>query len=107
VPTLAEVVATLDSITDRDPDGRAPTIFAKRPWTPESEAIVLSDETIGGVSVSAPEFAYLLEVNLAKEVIEVWSSWRGGAVPSLDQATRAVIHYAEYDAWQPLDDDQG
>ena len=50
------------------------------------------------------DYAYLLEVDLAVEVIEVWSEWRGGVVPTQMQAAQAVIHYAEHDAYEPLDD---
>ena len=47
-----------------------------------------------------------MEVNLAIEAIEVWRAWRGGAMPSAEQATLAVIHYAETDSYQPVADDR-
>jgi len=46
---------------------------------------------------------YLLEVDLAREAVEVWSAWRGGAIPSPEEATLAVIYYGEHDAFQPLE----
>ena len=50
-------------------------------------------------------YRYLLEVRLAIEVIDVWRAWRGGAMPSREEATLAVIHYAETDAYQPVSPD--
>lgn len=44
---------------------------------------------------------YLLEVLLAREVLEVWSDWRDGRVPSLTEACAAIAYYADYDAYQP------
>ena len=32
----------------------------------------------------------------------VWSAWRGGATPTVAEATAAVIFYAEHDAYQPV-----
>ena len=45
---------------------------------------------------------YVLEVSLMKEVIEVWSAWRNGIVPTIPQASEAVLHYAKYDAYLPV-----
>jgi hypothetical protein len=44
---------------------------------------------------------YLLEVLIAREVLEVWSAWRDGRIPSVEEACDAVIHYADNDAYQP------
>jgi hypothetical protein len=97
VATLLEVIATLGGL----PDVEA-TIFARRPWTVDSEAVVLNEDAVNYVAPSAPDFRYLLEVGLAKDVIRVWSEWRDGAVPTSEQATQAVIFYGERDAYQPL-----
>jgi Domain of unknown function (DUF6966) len=101
VPTLADLVATLDSIPRRS--DTPPTIYARRPWTADSEATVLYGER-SVESVTAPGFTYVLEVYLAKEVIEVWSLWRDGKTPTLTDAIGAVIWYAEYDAYEPVDE---
>jgi hypothetical protein len=45
----------------------------------------------------------LLEVDLAREVVKVWSAWRGGMTPTLETATLAVVYYGEHDAYQPLE----
>jgi hypothetical protein len=51
-----------------------------------------------------PGFKYLLEVFLAKDVIDVWSKWRGGERPSRAERSAAVAHYASHDAYLPVDD---
>jgi hypothetical protein len=104
VTRLLDVVATLDAVPiDDDPDTWPPTIFARRPWSPESSALVLREAAVNGVAVAAPDHAYLLEVDLAREVVEVWSEWRSGAVPTREEATGAVIYYAEHDAYEPVE----
>jgi hypothetical protein len=102
--SLIEVIATLDAIPPADGYEVGPTIFARKPWTPQSDAIVMRERAANLVAPTAPDYAYLLEGDLAVEVIEVWSEWRGGVVPTQVQAAQAVIHYAEHDAYEPLDD---
>ena len=92
----------LDGFPDGDPYDVEPTIFARRPWTVDSEAVVLNEGAVNHVAPSAPDFGYLLEVDLAKDVIRVWSEWRDGAQPTSVEATQAVIFYGEYDSYQPL-----
>jgi hypothetical protein len=47
-------------------------------------------------------FEYLLEVDAALSVLEVWSAWREGLRPTPEEAAEAVIHYAERDAYLPV-----
>ena len=47
--------------------------------------------------------SYLLEVDLAREAIEVWSEWRNGRVPTRDERVAAVAFYADNDAYLPVD----
>jgi hypothetical protein len=47
-----------------------------------------------------------MEVALAKESIRVWSEWRNGAAPTLDDKVAAVIHYAAKDSFLPVADDR-
>jgi len=44
---------------------------------------------------------YLLEVLIAREVLDVWSAWRDGRIPSVEEACDAIIYYADNDAYQP------
>lgn len=75
-----------------------PTIYAKQPWAPSADAVVLRGRDLPEGGTTELGLDYLLEVNLAIEAVEVWSAWRAGAAPTAEEATAAVIHYAENDA---------
>ncbi len=100
---LRQVVAELDQIPPGDRYEPGPAIFARLPWAPNAPSLVLLEDAVNGVAPSQPEFAYMLEVNLAREVLEVWSAWRDGARPSIDDAVDAILHYAMHDAYLPVD----
>ncbi|MCP3883011.1 MAG: hypothetical protein GY701_32125 [Sulfitobacter sp.] len=100
---LVDVVAKLPAIPGGDRFEPGPTIFATRPWGPDSDALVLSEEVVDGAAPSAPSFVYLCEVLIANEVLDVWSSWRDGRRPSHVEAVDAVIYYAVNDAYQPAE----
>ncbi len=100
--TLADIVASLDG---RGPAGAGAvgrTIFAERPWGPDSLAVVLREDPHRGRAATMPTYACLLEVDHASQVLDVWSSRRAGAVPSPAQAAEALIHYAAHRAHQPM-----
>jgi len=99
---LLDVVASLDAVDRRVHHGAFPTIYAQTPWCSTSPAVVLCEESHGGRAPSMPSHAYLLEVDVAAEVLEVWSSRRAGKPPSPEEATEALIHYAAHGAHQPL-----
>ena len=89
---LVDVVRDLD--TQAQDDGDLETIFVRRPWAPESDAIVAPLTEDGRVppTVSAAGFEYFLEIPVAREVLEFWSN------PSaLDRCNR-LIEYAINDA---------
>jgi hypothetical protein len=48
-------------------------------------------------------YSYLLDVAIAKEVLDVWASWRSGATPSLAEAADAVTYYAANDSYKPTE----
>jgi hypothetical protein len=101
VPTLLEVISHLGDIPANDGYSPGPTIYARQPWTISSDALVLSgDDCPDGVATESGH-DYLLEVDLAREAVEVWSAWRGGATPTPEDAALAVIYYGEHDAYQP------
>jgi hypothetical protein len=103
--TLAEVCAKLVRLDD---DG---VIYARRvggKFVPDSEAVVLKlseDETsMPARYVEArrcPGLSYCLEVFIAKEAAEVWSTWRDGARANAEQVAEAVCYKANNDAWGP------
>lgn len=98
---LIEVISSLGDIAVDEAVEVVPTIFARKPWTDASSCLVLAEEAVDGHARSAPDHAYLLEVDVAREVLTVWSDWRAGVVPSPEEAARAVIYYAEHDAYEP------
>lgn len=83
--------------------GIEPTIFARSPFTPASEAVLLSAEPLDGCGPSAPDYKYLLEVSIAREVLGVWTAWRDGGAPTISEATEAIIYYALNDSYLPTD----
>ncbi|WP_158717312.1 DUF7716 domain-containing protein [Streptomyces sp. NRRL F-4474] len=50
-----------------------------------------------------PNLRYLLEVQLAKDVIETWSEWRNGTVPTVEEMFAAISYYAEWDSYIPVE----
>jgi hypothetical protein len=74
--------------------------------TPDSEAVVAPQLEDDGVWWAERGLSYVLEVELAKEAIQVWRQWRDGAEPSAAQRCAAVIHYAVNDAYLEIDTDE-
>lgn len=105
VTTVRDLVMRLGDLDDGDRFEVGLSIYARTPWRPDSEAVALREE--GVESFRHPGFRYLLEVAIARDVLEVWSSWREGRAPDAEEAAAAVIHYAENDAYQPVDDGSG
>jgi hypothetical protein len=93
---LINLIARLDEYSDEL------TIYSRPRPTPQSDAVVLAEPEDGSTRpASAGGLHYVLEVFMAREVIEVWQEWRGRA-PTPEEACRAVLHYAEHDAYEPL-----
>ncbi|MBY8880762.1 hypothetical protein [Actinacidiphila acidipaludis] len=91
--SLIEVLDQLDEVPEDA------TLHAAEPWSATSATCVSDDD-------SAPDgFVYLIEAELAHQVIEVWSRWRNGTEPTGLQKCEAVIHYATRDAYLPRDAD--
>jgi hypothetical protein len=101
--TLREVIEKLNQFHDND------TIFAQRvdggfPSTSPAAVFTISDDDLSMktgeiASRECPGLSYMLEVSIAKEVLEAWSKQRDGRIPTTDEALHAVAHYAEYDAY--------
>jgi hypothetical protein len=96
--TLIELIERIDSIDDEL------TIYAEKnpAWSANSLAVVCPEPEDGrGVPDAARGMSYLLEVFLAKEVIEDWGEGRGGRGATAQDKCEAVIYYAEHDAYLP------
>ncbi|MEO3781404.1 hypothetical protein ABGB16_32380 [Micromonospora sp. B11E3] len=52
----------------------------------------------------APDgWRYLLELFIVRDVLETWSAWRGGRMPTVQEACQAIVHYAFHDAYLPVE----
>lgn len=100
--TIRDLVARIDEVDDDDRFEVGPAIFAQPPFTPDSEAVFLREDFLE--SRTRPGFRMVLDVLTAREAVSVWSKWRGDQVPSADDATAAVIYYANHDAYLPVAD---
>jgi hypothetical protein len=69
-------------------------------WTPSSRAVLVIALTGDDDEPPLP-FVYFLEIDLIREVINVWRDWRKGKKPTLEEKCEAVIYYAENDAYLP------
>ncbi|HEX2622100.1 MAG TPA: hypothetical protein VHL11_18210 [Phototrophicaceae bacterium] len=88
----------LAQLTDKlDELARNQCIFARKPWTPNSEAVAAPLERDFRVppDLSARGFAYFLEMPLTREVLEVF----GDRPPSKKEKLDLLIFYAENDAY--------
>jgi hypothetical protein len=65
--------------------------------------VAIAPEDGRSVPPEANGLKYFLEVEIAREAIDVWRNWRGGRVPSLDEKLEGVTYYAENDAWLPAE----
>ena len=101
--SLIEVIDRLDEVdaSDRfDP----PCIYAEGgpDAAPGARALVCpGDEKGSFVCPQDPALSYVLEVDLAKECVAVWSQWRGGRRPTPQDKFAAVMHYSRQDAFLP------
>jgi len=94
--TLRDVVARLEEFADEE------TIYAESA-SPTARAVVAAEPRDGSVPPSAAGLTYLLEVDAAREAIDVSRAWRPGRAPTLDDQVAAVTYYAENDAWLPTE----
>lgn len=97
--TLREVLEQLGEVDDNL------TIYAEGGPRADlsSEAALLMEPEDGSLPPGAEGMEYLLEVFGALEVLEVWSKWRDGRVPTLEEGYAAISHYAKHDAYLPAD----
>ena len=96
--TLSEVLLAL-----RELDG-ALTIFCEGGLSGDrSSRAIICEESESGAQTCPDDsgLTYLLEVDTAIEVIEVWSAWRDGRSPTPQERVEAVLYYAANDAFLP------
>lgn len=90
---LVEAVRDLDAL---DPNA---TIYATEPWSPTSEIVVAEELESGGPppEARARGMKYFLEVFIANEVMESFTSQLGRAPTDAEKCER-LINYAINDA---------
>lgn len=96
--TLAELINNLDSLNEES------TIYAiaDPDWSESSLAVAVLDPDGGSLPPEAAGMKYLLEVAIAKEVLDVWREWRQGKTPTIHDKCEAVIYYAKNDSYLPV-----
>jgi hypothetical protein len=90
---LIDAIARLENLD------REATLYAARPWGPESKAIVAREPEGGGTPLEAHTLGleYFLEVFIARDLLNGWTAEDGSDVPLLRRTLR-LIQYAETDA---------
>lgn len=99
---LREVVQFLKNLSRED------AIYAQYingEWTPDSKAFVIDEPEDGSLTqtIQGVEVVYVLPVFLALEVIDVWGTWSSQSNSPLEEKVKAILHYAKYDAYMPLE----
>jgi hypothetical protein len=87
--TLGQVLDQVETLSDDD------IIFAKHPWGPNSDAILLRLDTDLRKPTSDEGFEYFREVSIAQELLEDF----GSKLHSAAERRNLMIHYAENDAY--------
>jgi hypothetical protein len=100
--TLADLIRELDHLDEEW------TIYAVpgSDWTPAALATACEppdDEDDLSPGSLAP-MRYFLEVEVATEVLRVWSKWRRNPTPAASEAWEALYYYATRDAYLPVDE---
>jgi hypothetical protein len=95
-----KLIDLLDNINQYDDDF---VIFVPINLRPNQDSEVVVSKIINidePPGIQTPEgMKYLLEVEVAKEVIQVWKNWRNGKEPSPFEKYQAVLYYIENDAY--------
>jgi hypothetical protein len=106
--TLFELIQCLDELEDSD--GSHPlVIYAQHGADAGRRSPALVCPRGEGDSPACPLDSSLLEVlsvGQAREVIRVWSAWRGGLTPSPEDRFNAVMFYSRHGAFFPLESDR-
>lgn len=93
--TLREILEDLDKISDEF------VIYASKndEWNLDSPAALVLLDDAAEVDLHLADLTYFLEIEIAKEVLEVWKEWRDGREPTESERVEAVLYYANNDAY--------
>jgi hypothetical protein len=97
VTTLRNIIRNIEEISDEL------SIYATRnsesKWIIDAPAELVLSEDAADVGKEMEELSYFLEVDIAKEVIQVWKEWRNGHEPDENQRIEALLYYVNNDAY--------
>ena len=94
---LSQVLADLDACESNS----YILVPVNAPVNPDTEIKVVPIPEDPGADLGVPGFDYWISVFIAKDVLDAWSEWRNGAVPSAAQAVEAIVFYQENDTYLP------
>ena len=96
---MLERMKLADAVRDIDTFDKEQTIYAAKPWTMDSAAIVAKEPDDGGLPPQAKEqqMAYFLEVFIANDFLNDWVPTLPQSA-TLEQKCRRIIEYAINDA---------
>lgn len=102
--TLLKLIDGIHEVEDSDPFNSLCIYADSGPDSlPASRAMICPGDDEGSfLCPQDPELSYVLQVQQAKECIEVWSEWRSGLKPTPLDKFAAVMHYSRNDAWLPI-----
>jgi len=91
--TLLETIEKLSELN------RNYTIYAAKPWTPQSAAVVAEEPPRGGVPPEAAErrLSYFLEILIARDFLDDWQAGSRKQFTAQERCQR-LIDYATNDA---------
>ncbi len=90
------LVAIISRLNELDEDL---TIYARKPWTCDSDSLVAHEPREGGLPQDAlrAEMSYFIEVFIAKDFIAGWIASQA-ATPADEEICARLIRYAMFDA---------
>jgi len=104
--TLFELIQRLEEFEDSDPTHPL-VLYAQHGADAGRKSPALICPRGEGVSCPLdPSLSEVLSVELAREAIEVWSSWRGGLTPSGEDRFKTVLFYSQHRAFYPVETDR-
>lgn len=92
---LREVLLQVEDLSDEL------VIFASRDseWALDSVAALVLLSDMDEIGTDLEDLDYFLEVEIAKDVLTVWSSWRDGRKPTEGERIEAILYYVNNDAY--------
>jgi len=93
--TLREIIGNLDDLSNDL------VIFAEKnsDWLLDSPAALVLASEMERAGTQLEVLLYFLEIEIAKEVLGVWSKWRDGRKPTEAERIEALFYYADNDAY--------